>query len=352
MINRYYLLDIARGVAALIVVIFHYRLFYQVQISENLFNINQLPFNDFLIIFFKNGWLAVQFFFILSGFIFYELYLEKITLKKITLKNFFILRFSRLYPLHLFTLILTVILIYLFNFFDIKSFKIEGDIYHFILNFFLIHFWGFEQYQSFNEPSWSVSIEMMCYLIFFFIFSLKLNKYFTTIFLIIISAIIYNFNIFISYGLYCFFIGGMCNLIYKKIDTGKFMIFFCIILAISIISLLQIENTIYNKVILLSITLPSIILILASFQKKNILIGKNFRFLGDISYSIYLNHFVIQLLVHLIFGIFDIKVNFNSEIVFIIYLAFIIISSTFTYYYLENNAKNFIRKKLIYDKKN
>ena len=352
MINRYYLLDIARGVAALVVVIFHYRLFYRDPISESLFDISQLPFNDFLFIFFKNGWLAVQFFFILSGFIFYELYLDKIRLKKISLKNFFILRFSRLYPLHLFTLILCVILIYLFNFFDIRSFKIEGDIYHLILNFFLIHFWGFEQYQSFNEPSWSVSIEMLCYLIFFIIFSLKLNRYFATIILIVISALIYNFNVFISYGLYCFFVGGMCNLVFKKINTEKFIIFFSIILFISVISLLQIENTIYNKIILLSITLPSIILILATLQKKNVLIGEKFKFLGDISYSIYLNHFVIQLFVHLIFGIYNIKVNFNSEIIFIIYLAFVIISSSFTYYYLENNAKNFIRNKLIYDKKN
>lgn len=351
MINRYYLLDISRGIAALIVVIFHYRIFYHEPISDSLFNIDQSPFSNYLYIFYKNGWLAVQFFFILSGFIFYELYLEKIRSKKISFKNFFVLRFSRLYPLHLITLLITVIMIFFFDIFNVKSFNIEADIYHFFLNIFLIHYWGFEQYQSFNEPSWSISIEIMCYLIFFIIFSFRLNKFFITICLLIISGVIYKFNVFISYGLYCFFMGGMTNLIFKKIDTTKFLNIFFILFLISLVVLYQVNNSIFEKIILLTICLPLVIIIFASIQKKNKDIGKKLKFLGDISYSIYLNHFVLQLMVHLFLSILNLKVNFNSEIIFIFYIIFIILSSSFTYYYIENNLKNFIRKKLINDKK-
>ena len=102
--QRLYLLDIARGIAAISVAIFHYKLFYAYNLSlKDLITTNQ-PFYNYIKFIYEHGWIAVQFFFLLSGFIFFKLYLNKIKNKNISFYNFLILRISRLYPLHFLTL--------------------------------------------------------------------------------------------------------------------------------------------------------------------------------------------------------------------------------------------------------
>ena len=81
--TRYYLIDIARGLAAFTVVIFHYKIFYGVSSTQQYINENS-PFYNILYFVYEFGWMGVQFFFTLSGFIFYALYLEKIKNKKIS----------------------------------------------------------------------------------------------------------------------------------------------------------------------------------------------------------------------------------------------------------------------------
>ena len=132
--NRYYLLDVARGIAAFCVVIFHYRLFYEKDISTKSLVISEQPFYKILQLPYEFGWMAVQFFFILSGFIFYDLYLKKIKFKEISFKKFFILRFSRLYPLHFLTLMIMVIMFFIFKLNNILFFNIGADVKHFVLN--------------------------------------------------------------------------------------------------------------------------------------------------------------------------------------------------------------------------
>jgi len=351
--KRFYLLDIARGVAALSVVIYHYRTFIRDPISTYSISEKQLPFYDYIFFIWDQGWLAVQFFFILSGFIFYELYSEALSKKKISFKKFFILRFSRLYPLHFLTLLITVILFFLFDIFNVNSEIINGDLKHFILNILLLQSWGLENFQSFNEPAWSISIEIMCYFIFYYISTRNYGAVRSSIFLIILSLILYNFNKFIGYGLFCFFMGGITNIIYNKLISIKRLIkkyFFSISLTCLILSaaiLQTISNSIIEKVLLLGAVLPLLILTLMFYQKININVGNNFKFIGDISYSIYLNHFVIQMIIHLIMNIYKLKLDFSSEMIFIYYIAFIIIISLFSYNFYEKKLQNYIRKKYL-----
>ena len=91
--ERLYLLDVCRGIAAYCIVIFHYKIFYNSPISSTSFERNIQPFYNILFPAYEFGWVAVQFFFTISGFIFYYLYYKKINDKKISWKSFFILRF-------------------------------------------------------------------------------------------------------------------------------------------------------------------------------------------------------------------------------------------------------------------
>ncbi|MDA7714365.1 acyltransferase [Candidatus Pelagibacter sp.] len=351
--TRFYLLDIARGFAALFVVIYHYKVFIKEDISIYLISEKQLPFYDYTFFIWDKGWLAVQFFFILSGFIFHELYLEPLSKNKISFKKFFLLRFSRLYPLHLLTLLISAILFFLFDLYDVSTWKINGDLKHFFLNIFLLQSWGVENFQSFNEPSWSISIEIMCYFIFYYVSTKNFGAAKSSIILIILSLILYNFNKFIGYGIFCFFMGGITNIIYNKLSIIKKKLkkyFFIISLIGTLLSLAifqVINNSIIEKILLLGVILPLLILTLMFYQENNIHFGNNFKFIGDISYSMYLNHFVLQMIIHLILNIYKLKIDFHSEVFFIFYILFIITTSFFSYNFYEKKIQNYLRKKYL-----
>src|SRR2546428_11259912 len=64
-----------------------------------------MPFIDVCFLLYAKGWLAVELFFSLSGFIFFWLYSKAIAQDTVSAREFFVLRFSRLYPLHFATLL-------------------------------------------------------------------------------------------------------------------------------------------------------------------------------------------------------------------------------------------------------
>ena len=346
--NRIYLLDIARGIAALAVAIFHYKLFYSYNISLNGYSIESQPFYNIIKIIYEYGWIAVQFFFLLSGFIFFKLYLKIVSERKISLNKFVILRISRLYPLHFLTLFLVFIIYMTLNFNNFYN-PINVNLKHLILNLLLIHEWGFKSYASFNEPSWSISIEFLMYLIFFLI-ALNKNIILNSIIIIIISSLIFFKYKFIGYGGYCFFVGGLSYLLNQKLRLNvNYKIFYLIIIILIFSLFLKITNfdTIIQKIILLTFIFPSLINCLFLINNKLPYAGKNLSILGDISYSIYLLHFPIILTTLLIFNFFNFKLDFNLPIFFISYLIITIFISIIVYKFFETPLKDKIRIKLL-----
>jgi len=132
-----------RGVLALWVVGHHW--FYSIE-------------NQQLNHFFGYAYFSVDIFFILSGFILFKIY-EKINLKNTP--SFYLKRFLRIFPLHLFSLIvLTAIVIY-------PSFQFEFNI-DYLSSILLLQ--AFNEIHAINNPpSWSISIELICYFLFPFI---------------------------------------------------------------------------------------------------------------------------------------------------------------------------------------
>ena len=157
--ERLYLLDFARAIAATCVVLLHYQHFYSSDYNQQLnFVKNLQPFYNILEIFYEFGTVAVQFFFILSGFIFFMFYREKILEGVINFKNFIILRLTRLYPLHLLTLILVLAIQFFYKeSYSEYFFYQSNDLENFIAHFLLIQEWGLiGETASYNGPSWSI----------------------------------------------------------------------------------------------------------------------------------------------------------------------------------------------------
>src|SRR5450756_794617 len=161
--QRFYSLDVLRGLAALAVVVVHWGDFF---VYKNpAFDVRILPLYSILEPVYALGSHAVDLFFCLSGFIFFWLYSEKIKSQATSPKEFAILRFSRLYPLHLATLLAVAIgQMMMWHSFGAWFACGNNDVKHFISQLF---FASALVNNSFNHPTWSVSVEILLYGIFF-----------------------------------------------------------------------------------------------------------------------------------------------------------------------------------------
>ena len=288
------------------VLIYHYKIFffqYNGYLKLNFNNqLDQLPFNYVLNLFYRYGDYGVQMFWCISGFIMSYVYLNR---EKITTKEFFINRFSRLYPLHFITLIL-VTFIQIFCITSTGEYQLFqfNDLYHFFLNLFFISGWGLHNGLSFNQPIWSVSMELIAYTLFFislkFIKNLNLKNFSFKIMLTLLTAFILmdknfmppNMNDTILNCLSLFILGSIVYYLMEKIKKTFFIILSLLLVAISIIG---------NFKIL--VFCPAILMIFIYLENgfKNIINKPLFSILGNVTYSTYLLHAPLTIILILIF---------------------------------------------------
>lgn len=149
-------LDALRFFAAMFVVVFHFGDAAPVPLSS---------FHPVL----ARGYLATDFFLILSGFVLAKAYGPSVLAEKITLGRFWLKRFVRCYPTHLITLLLLVTLVLAANALgrppsDAEKFAV-ADL---PAQIFLLHAFG-QGGGQWNIPSWTISALLICYLFFPFL---------------------------------------------------------------------------------------------------------------------------------------------------------------------------------------
>jgi peptidoglycan/LPS O-acetylase OafA/YrhL len=163
-VKRYAYVDLLRGIAAVAVLITHYRFFFVPRFADEWRPDMHLPDQALLWPFYVYGYLAVPLFWALSGFVFAIAYGRYG--KDLPVFGFWLRRVSRLYPLHYLTL-LVVAALQLASVAMTGGFQIyrANDLPHFILHLFMASNW-FTMEPSFNGPIWSVSIEELIYVAF------------------------------------------------------------------------------------------------------------------------------------------------------------------------------------------
>lgn len=113
-----------------------------------------------------HGYLAVDLFFILSGFVLSLNYGHQFAAGLRGSLRFYGLRLARIYPLHLVVLLLFLsvpLAILLFS----SQGQAEGyDAGYYLLSLALVQNWGFAEPLRWNVPAWSISTEFFAYLFF------------------------------------------------------------------------------------------------------------------------------------------------------------------------------------------
>ncbi len=152
--GRFRILDSYRFIAASLICVYHFN-------KANILGLATLsPL-------FENMRLMVDFFFVLSGFVIARTYIEKIHTGA-DYRQFIWRRFARLYPLHFLTLIVGIAGGAMIGTQHLQA-GTNPEVFSakaIIANLTLTHSLGVTHYGSFNIPSWSISAEMVVYLLF------------------------------------------------------------------------------------------------------------------------------------------------------------------------------------------
>ena len=355
--KRLYVLDASRGLAALAVVVYHWKHF-----SATI----PLPATNYLKILYIHGQEGVNYFFILSGFIFFWIYKDRITSRSISLKRFALYRFARLYPLHLLTLVFVAVcqLVYMTatDHYFIYGFN---DVYHFLLNLVLINQWGFQSGGSFNGPVWSVSVEELMYLIFFALCLMRIGKATfcigaSVVMFLVGKSLYFEHEVF--NGLSMFFLGGFVYHMTRYVSAKGNVVLTSLVQFIALASWIYvIAHYYYTPIaepirslgpigtdfmeffpgyILFSFTICS----LALFEINGVLSAKRLAWLGDLSYSMYMIHFPLQMVC--VIAVFYRAIEptfFTRPISLVLFMAILIGLSKFLHTNFEAPLRKLIR---------
>lgn len=355
-------MDGIRGIAALIVSVpLHYHDLY-VYFAN-------IQFGGGILSFFADwGWMMVEVFFMLSGFIFFIKYGQKISSHSISKREFFILRFSRLYPLHWLTLLIIAVGILAANLLSVSAFSVHGNnnLFTFLQNILCVQSGWLQTNFSFNGPAWSISVEIMMYIVFYTLFYYAgggKKRFFVCLFFIYLGVMMYSsgwegpvFNKMTGRGLLCFFIGVLIGEILTRPKNKKrenllisASVLTVILSSVLIFLLFKYKSGVsdmYRYFVFALALFPALFIL--SLRLKiitGLLSLKPLLYLGEISYSMYLTHFPVALTIIMVNKIFGLKIDFSSGPAFIAYTTAVIVISHIVHFYFEKPMQNYIRKK-------
>jgi peptidoglycan/LPS O-acetylase OafA/YrhL len=371
-----------RGIAALLVVIFHSDLMLKAFVPPGVTKL------------ISHGWLWVDFFFILSGFILSYVY-GKIFQEKLnwaTYKKYIGSRFARVYPLHFFTLIIALIgaitIIAMADSID-PFFAALFDPWTAPASLLLLQGMPLFTAGSLNSPSWSLSTEWWMYMVFPFLvpFFSRLKgtgKVFTFLFIAMGYVVLMYYvvplipslfgkraptiNVVKTFAFLRCALGFLLGMLFQELyknnivqrsfkNTWTFVALFAGVL-------MAMHFAIHE---LLIIAFFPFIILAAAYNETHVLKVFNmkiFQRLGDWSFSIYMVH------VPIIYGfwIFNVYKNpkFFSSLMammsmkpdyvegflkFCIFLPLTLISAALTYRYIEVPARNYLNARFKKDQK-
>lgn len=238
----------------------------------------------------RNGYAAVDLFFVISGYVFAHVYLTGRGLRDgVSFRGFMLARFARLYPLHLVTLLVSAAIAWA-GFVRGVGVSSNDDAWHFLLNVLFLQESGLNQGYSFNVPAWSLSVEMLCYVLFIMAAMSGPHMLRRAALILILCGVILSMGsdkslMNIGRGLAGYFTGYMLWLHRDRLERLPLL---PIGAAAAAILALGIKPPGIHYGTFLSLTVWPVLLLAG--RRSSLLAAAPLRWLGERSYSIYLLH--------------------------------------------------------------
>lgn len=337
-------LAFTRFIAAIAVVFFH----YGTALSQ--------PIQDLFLVFIKKGYVFVNYFFVLSGFVMIIAYSK---MERINFVSFLQNRLARIYPIYLLSL-LFIILIYFEN---------KANFQDIFWNVLMVQTWIPAKALTLNFPSWSLSVELFFYVVFPCLFNTIYKKFslqFSLVFAFsiwVISQIIYvflwkstttswfvysfeDYNYLPLLHLNSFIIGNVTGLIYLNWKSAPNNINVKLIGLIFFIYIcLQYELPIHNG-LLSAFFAYGIYLFSKSTSFVTQFFSKNIFFLlGEISFGVYILQYPIFTIAtsFRVAKYFNLDLQKDVDLIFLIKVIILLAVAVLSYYFIENPLRKLIR---------
>ncbi len=336
-------LELLRFSSALAVLFFHYSHFAQMAGMPPVLR-SAMPFYRLLWPLYDYGQFGVQIFWGISGYIFVWKYGEAIHSRAVVARNFFWLRFSRLYPLHLTTLFAVVGLQAVHR--QLSGFDFvypAQDAGLFARQLFLATDWGSPAPFNFNGPIWSISAEVAVYAGFFL-----LLRRFAPSRELCIAVILAGLALQLAgldwVSVACatyFFAGGLAALAPPKSDRIAGIALASLTLLCAATGSLGDRD---KLPMILLVAVPCLLILLARDWPPLARWQRPIQVAGNLTYSSYLLHFPLQLLLAIGVVASGILPPLTNPVFLLAYLGIVLAIAAVSYRAFELPAQDWLRR--------
>ncbi|MEZ0242607.1 MAG: acyltransferase family protein, partial [Sphingomonas sp.] len=305
------------------------------------------------------GYLAVDFFFVLSGFVIWLTYGEKLREGGLaSIPDFLKRRVASVWPLHLFILgcaIPFALLLAISGRADWQQYPPAELPLHFLL----LQNWGFTERLTWNVPAWSISCELAAYLVFPFLVMAvdwrKLPTWALLALLPLIAALVWGVfaltgatvlgqgipTIGVPRCLGEFALGTiLCSLWLRWRDRPAIPALATATAGIALLGFYI--GGLLPQPFAIPLVFSALVLLLAltSGMRGNLLESAPVHYLGEISYATYLGHWLLWMAFKLVF-ISDHDMGWP---LFLFFIALVLASSAFLYHFVERPAQRWLNR--------
>jgi len=240
----------------------------------------------------------------------------------------------------------------------------HDDLYHFCLQLAFASEWGFQSGYSFNGPIWSVSIEVLLYAVFFVICFLNFRRWWHLAILIAVGHFLNRLGAGnLGKGVFSFFAGGAGFYVFLQVwslspsrtTLKKFAgvtILFWVLVATKLYvgdslgyALVKTPRFFYELLLY-----PLTLITLALWEAHRGTLGRRVAFLGHISYSSYLLHYPLQMLLVGIALTMTVPTTvFYTPMSLLLFFILLVLCSLASYHFFERPAQSKLRAWLLPD---
>lgn len=356
--ERYYEeLDGLKGIVAVIIAYFYH---YSNEFNGAQPNVDIPIIGNVFAMMYEYGYLLVEIFFCISGFVMFKGYYSNIVNDRISIGQYVYKRIVRLFPL----LWMTTIVAFIFQWFNNITIgesymNTYNDVFNLILALLGMQSGWCSSATTFNSPAWFISVILVCYIIFYVTSrKTKTNAPLWWMGLILLGIYIVRINPFerkvpllwdtMGRGYISFFLGVLIAYIATRYAGNKQIKRLAItasIVGITVWGIGYLFDLLGSKLLTFALIIsPAIVILCINIVWiRKVLACRVCRFLGKISFSVYLWNFPTDMF----FDIFNRYTNwfdYESTMFYVLHLGISLLIAVVSYKWMEPNAERMFKK--------